>query len=111
MPLAGGISRCRVLYWPRHLTANSPPMVSNGLNTVGQCWLSQNQNFASSCSLSLSWKTRLYGYSFSQPSAPAGPAARRAWGRTSSVLCGRHASSWVGVRVAALDSAAVMRTR
>ena len=58
MPLALGIIRCRALYWPRHLTANSPPMVSKGLKTVGQCWLSQNQNLASSCSLSLSWKTR-----------------------------------------------------
>src|SRR3954463_14231171 len=71
MPFAGGMSRCRVLYWPRHFTANSPPIVSNGLNTVGQCWLSQDQNFSSSGPLRF-WKTRLYGYSFSQPSAPSG---------------------------------------
>ena len=58
MPLAFGIMRWRALYWPRHFTANSPPMVSNGLNTVGQCCESQNQNFSFSCSISLSWNTR-----------------------------------------------------
>jgi len=33
-------------------------MVSNGLKTIGQCWLSQNQNFSSSAPLPCR-KTRL----------------------------------------------------
>ena len=58
MPLALGIMRWRALYCPRHLTAYSAPMVSKGLNTVGQCCESQNQNFSFSLSFSSSWKTR-----------------------------------------------------
>ena len=60
MPLAVGISSWRELYCPRQPTANSKPIVSKGFVTVGQCWLSQNQNFASSVARRLSWKTRLY---------------------------------------------------
>ena len=59
MPFAVGMSSWRELYWPRQPTANSNPIVSNGFVTVGQCWLSQNQNFASSTSRRFSWKTRL----------------------------------------------------
>ena len=54
MPLAGGISNWRELYCPRQATANSNPIVSNGFVTVGQCWLSQNQNLASSTARRLS---------------------------------------------------------